>query len=322
MFDYIIQCHNIFLIIDFLYLLIDYVYLDEDKFKEFYLEDLKIERKMDEAAQLAMDKICLVRDFVHEAHERESLEGSWTFARIPQEVKTHILNEDEDVQIIEKSKEKVSTSKVQTITQGDLWDYQGNSSTDSDDDDGDSEMIHNRLTQPEEIDPMIINYKESSQEIAKRSVEWYRKVIVNSIDYLTERENKELCKALYANSNSMLWVLDQMPLMQYFVAVALRTCSVAGSNTAAETGIKWTKFYVNPERNRIKETKLNALNTIHERILQDDYNEKYEINQLQSMQICKTIIEAFDFTETVPATYRNLMQRIDDAKLNQSKTCM
>lgn len=315
------NCPNIFLITGFLYLLIDYVYLDEENFQNFYLEDLQIERKMDEAAQLAMDKICVVRDFVHETHERESLEGSWTVDRIPQEVKTHLLNEDDEVEIIEKVQEKISTSKVPTFTQGDLWDYAG-SSTDSDDDDGDDEMMHNRLTQPEEIDPMIINYKESSQEVAKRSVDWYRKVIVNSIDYLSKTENKELCKALYATSNSMLWVLDQMPLMQYFVAVALRTCSVAGSNTAAETGIKWTKFYVNPERNRIKETKLNALNTIHERILQDDYNEEYEINQLQSMQICKTIIEAFDFKDNIPTTYHNLMQQIEDAKRNQSKTCM
>ena len=266
----------------------------------------------------AIKKITLVRDFVHQMHENRSLDTWWTKKRIFLEIQQHIDNKDNDIDMT-LDFTSVSKSKPKQREPQNYW------GDDSDSDPDNDQLMtgeRHQLSQPSEIDPMEINYNEKSEEIAKRSVEFYRKLIVNSIDYLNHPDQFPLVKELYSNGNTMLWVLDQMALTQYFAAVALRTGTVAGNNTASENGIKWTKYYVNPERNRIKEKRLNALNTIHEKILQDDLNENELQNSLQQMQICKVIIEGFDWTDTIPDIYNDLRKKIRTASKTQSKACM
>ena len=260
---------------------------------------------------------------MHDLHEHKSLESQWPEQRIFHEIKEYIKNAATETKKVTKTKSKsIKKKKAKRLKKHSIWNITDESEPEKED--IEMEEIEKMLpfSQGKEIDPFKIDYTEKSETIAKRSVDFYQKVMLGSIEYLNKQENLDLVIALYRNGNKMLWVLDQMPLMQYFAVIALRSGSVAGNNTASECGIKWTKFYVNPERNRMKEKKLNALNTIHEKILQDDLNAGKPENELKSMQICKTIIEGFGWKETLNEIFKTLKEKIKSAKANQSKSCM
>ena len=277
---------------------------------------MNCEQKLEQAAETAINKIILVRDYVHDLHEEHSLDTWWNEKRIFAEIKDKINSSESSI------KTTMTKPKIKKKIRPDSESYWGDDS-DSDDDDGDDTMYElHKLTQPSEIDPMKINYDESSVDVATRSVEFYRKLIVNSIEYLNNPDNLDFVIELYNNGNCMLWVLDQMPLTQYFVVVGLRTGTVAGNNTASENGIKWTKFYVNPERNRMKEKRLNALNTIHEKILDDDFNQNKGDETLRSIQLCKSIIESFDWTETLSDIFKSLKKKIKELSKYGTTSCM
>ena len=135
-----------------------------------------------------------------------------------------------------------------------------------------------------------------SKQVATLSVDFYVQQIENNSDFIVRNSDmQKIVEALYNDAARFHWCLRPFNLMYYFVSFAIFIISASGTNTPSERGIKAVKYFGTPERNRMKGKSLNAMNHIHEKILEDDFNELQLKSSVEAAQACKTIMLAFGF---------------------------
>ena len=173
---------------------------------------------------------------------------------------------------------------------------------DDDDDDGN-------------IKPNIITMDMDSHTVAKLSVNFYVQQIDKNKQFIIGNKHREkIIKALYDDAGRFHWCLKSFKLMYYFVGFAIFIISASGTNTPSERGIKATKYFGTPERNRMKGKSLNTYHHIHEKIIEDDFNYDQKTHSIEAAQACKTIMLAFGMHLKAPTkqVYQNLLKEIQE----------
>ena len=163
------------------------------------------------------------------------------------------------------------------------------------------------------IDPNKINMDMDSMTVATLSVNYYMKQIENNKEFIsTNEDGKLIMSALYDDAARFHWCLQPFKLMYYFISFAIFIISASGTNTPSERGIKAVKYFATPERNRMKGPALNALNLIHEKIIEDDFNEDQKDKSIEAAQACKIIMCAFGMHTAEPTLtiYEKLIEEI------------
>ena len=286
------------------------------------MDELNLEKKLSDIKQLCIRKIAKFRDFIHWKHTDKALNESWTDEQLPPDIyddyKTQAAKSKKKKKLSQEETEKSPSASLEKITKKKKK--------------AAPQTIYDKLrlkqkkgikpksfSQPKSsrndrnIDPNVLTMDMSSENVARLSVDFYVKQIENNVEFIINNPDMEaIIRALYDDAARFHWCLKAFKLMYYFIAFAIFIISASGTNTPSERGIKAVKYYATPERNRMKGKALNALNHIHEKIIQDDFNEQQSKNSIKTAQACKTIMRAFAFhlDPTTKPLYQELIQYI------------
>ena len=295
---------------------------EKESFQENFLDKLVLDQKMEEIKILCINKIAKFRDFLHLKHKQKPLNESWSEDQLPPDIFDDYKQQQLNISQKKKKKqeEKEFSPSVSPGKKGarrysnptSIFDKLRAKKTSRTRPKSFTQKISEKYDN-DNINPNVLTMEMKSEKVAKLSVNFYVKQIEKNAEWILGNDNMEkIVRALYDDAARFHWCLRSFKLMYYFVSFSIFIISASGTNTPSERGIKAVKYYGTPERNRMKSKALNALNHIHEKILEDDFNTKQSKNSIATTQACKTIMRAFGFHNATPTKpiYEKLITEI------------
>lgn len=269
-----------------------------------------------------------MRNFIHQEHFDKSLTDSWQSDQLPPDIKQHLKEQKKKrKQRRKKSTETVEEKPHSRSSSPDKKALKKKKTKRHSQSLFDLFMVQQQETEltkmdveelevkedDENINPNKITMEMDSMTVATLSVNYYMQQIEKNKEFIsTNEDGKLIISALYDDAARFHWCLQPFKLMYYFISFAIFIISASGTNTPSERGIKAVKYFATPERNRMKGPALNALNLIHEKIIEDDFNEEQENKSIEAAQACKIIMCAFGMhtTEPTSSVYQKLLEEI------------